>query len=181
ISKTETMVAFGVMGVLALLTFIKDNRRGLLGAFSIMTGGLVLLGVGTILFQAGAINGFWWMTLTGLGCYLAYVPFGSVLFDRLIASTRAVGTAVFAIYLADAIGYTGSVGVQLFKDLSHSEMSRLGFFKGFSLFMCVVGVACTITSCIYFMHRHRRQSSEAARPSIPAVPEIGKMDLRNRP
>jgi hypothetical protein len=45
----------------------------------------------------------------------------------------------------------------LFKDLSHSEMSRLGFFKGFSHFLCIVGVACLITSCIYFMHRHRRQ------------------------
>jgi len=181
ISKAETIVAFGVMVALASLTFIKDNRRGLLGAFLIMTGGLLSLGVSTVLLDAGAINGFWWMTLTGLGSYLAYVPFGSVLFDRLIASTRAAGTAVFAIYLADAIGYTGSVGVQLFKDLSHREMSRLGFFKGFSHFVCVVGVTCMITSCIYFRHRHRRQSSEAARPSIPAVPEIGKMDLRNRP
>lgn len=164
ISKTETLVAFGVIIALALLTFIKDNRRGLLGAFLIMISGLFMLGVSTALLDAGWIDGFWWMTLTGLGSYLAYVPFGSVLFERLIASTRAAGTAVFAIYLADAIGYTGSVGVQLFKDLSHSEMSRLGFFKGFSHFMCVVGTTCMITSCIYFMHRHRRQ------PSAPIAP-----------
>src|SRR5438876_923117 len=180
ISKTETLVAFGVMAALALLAFIQDNRRGLLGAFSIMTGGVLLLGLGTILFQAHVINGFWWMTLTGLGSYLACVPFGSVFFDRLIASTRAAGTAVFAIYLADAIGYTGSVGVQLFKDLSHREMSRLGFFKGFSHFVCVVGVTCMITSCIYFRHRHRQQSCDSAGPSPPAVPEIGEMDLDNR-
>ena len=180
ISKTETLAAFGVIGALALLTFIKDNRRGLLGAFSIMIGGLLILGVSTILLDAGLIDGFWWMTLTGLGSYLAYVPFGSVLFERLIASTRAAGTAVFAIYLADAIGYTGSVGVQLFKDLSHREMSRLGFFKGFSHFLCIVGVTCLITSCIYFMRRHRRQSSEAAGSSGPGVVDIEKMDLRNR-
>src|SRR3989449_2202968 len=180
ISKTETLAAFGVIGALALLTFIKDNRRGLLGAFSIMIGGLLMLGVCTVLLDAGLINGFWWMTLTGLGSYLAYVPFGSVLFERLIASTRAAGTAVFAIYLADAIGYTGSVGVQLFKDLSHSEMSRLGFFKGFSHFLCIVGVTCLITSCIYFMRRHRRQTSEAAGSSGPGVVDIEKMDLRNR-
>jgi len=156
ISKTESLVAFGVIGALALLTFLKDNRRGLLGAFSIMIGGLLLLGVGTVLFDTGLISGFWWMTLTGLGSYLAYVPFGSVLFDRLIASTRAAGTAVFAIYLADAIGYTGSVGVQLFKDLSHSEMSRLSFFKGFSHFMCLIGVGCLVTSCVYFLQRHTK-------------------------
>ena len=155
ISKAETIVAIGVIIALASLTFIRDNRRGLLGAFLIMTVGLLLLGGSTVLLDAGIIDGFWWMTLTGLGVYLAYVPFGSVLFERLMASTRAPGTAVFAIYVADAIGYTGSVGVQLFKDLSQSQVSRLGFFKGFSHFMCVLGVTCMITSCVYFMHRHR--------------------------
>jgi len=161
ITRTETRVAFGVMVALALLTFVKSNRGGLLGAFLIMNGGLLMLGVGTVLLDMGMISGFAWMTLTGLGAYLAYVPFGSVLFDRLIASTRATGTAVFAIYVADAIGYTGSVGVQLFKDLSRSELSRLGFFKGFSHFMCVVGLVCMITSCIYFLHRHRKQPAES--------------------
>ena len=160
ISKTETLVAFGVMSALALLTFVKDNRRGLLGAFSIMTGGVLLLGLGTMLFEAHVINGFWWMTLTGLGSYLAYVPFGSVLFDRLIASTRATGTAVFAIYLADAIGYTGSVGVQLFKDLAQSDISRLGFFKGYTCFMSVLGMTCFVSSCVYFLRRGRRDQAE---------------------
>src|SRR5213075_1002064 len=56
ISKTEPLVAFGVMSALALLTFVKDNRRGLLGAFSIMTGGVFLLGLSTMLFEAHVIN-----------------------------------------------------------------------------------------------------------------------------
>jgi len=68
ISRTETLVAFGVMIALALLTFIKDNRRALVGVFLIMTSGILLLGVSTVLLDAGLITGFWWMTLTGLGC-----------------------------------------------------------------------------------------------------------------
>jgi hypothetical protein len=164
ISETETLVAFGVMAALALLTFIKDNRRGLIGAFFVMIAGVVLLGVGTILFDARAISGFWWMMLTGLGSYLAYVPFGSVLFDRLIASTRTAGTAVFAIYVADAIGYTGSVGVQLFKDLAESNISRLGFFRNYTCFMSILGTACLIASCIYFL---RRRPPETARQAPP--------------
>ena len=119
-----------------------------------------MLGLGTMLFEAHVINGFWWMTLTGLGSYLAYVPFGSVFFDRLIASTRAAGTAVFAIYLADAIGYTGSVGVQLFKDLAQSDISRLGFFKGYTCFMSVLGMTCFVSSCVYFLRRCRRDQAE---------------------
>ncbi|HAB19144.1 MAG TPA: DUF5690 family protein [Verrucomicrobiota bacterium] len=153
ISRAETIVMFGVMGVLAMLNWVKDNRHGLLCAFGIMAGGALLLGLSTALWQAKLISGFWWMTLTGLGSYLAYVPYGSVLFDRLIASTRVVGTAVFAIYLADAIGYTGSVGVQLYKDLAAGSVSRLGFFASFTWFMSALGFACLLASALYFARR----------------------------
>jgi hypothetical protein len=150
-TKTETLVCAGVLVTLALLNLVKDNRRGLLGAFLIMTTGTALLGASTLLLDAGKIDGFWWMTLVGLGSYLAYVPYGSVLFDRLIASARFTGTAVFAIYVADAIGYTGSVGVQLYKDFGKADLSRLGFFRGFTYFMCALGVVLLILSCLYFL------------------------------
>jgi len=161
ISKAETIVMFGVMAALAMLNLIKNNRAGLMAAFGVMTIGVSLLGVSTLLFEANAISGFWWVILTGLGSYLTYVPYGSVLFERLLASTRFVGTAVFAIYLADAIGYTGSVGVQLYRDLAHSEMSRLSFFRGFTYFMSVLGLICLVSSCLYFVRRHRREDAAA--------------------
>jgi hypothetical protein len=164
ITRAETIVMFGVLAALALLNVIRQNRLGLIAAFGIMSGGTVLMGVSTLLLDAGIIRGFWWMTLIGLGSYLAYVPYGSLLFDRLLASTRVVGTAVFAIYLADAIGYTGSVGVQLFKDLAHSEMSRLGFFKNFTYFMSVLGTICLVWSCSYFLRRHQEASARDATP-----------------
>jgi Family of unknown function (DUF5690) len=159
ISRAETVVMFGVMGALALLNLIKNNRAGLMAAFGVMTLGVGLLGISTLLFEARIITGFWWMILTGLGSYLAYVPYGSVLFERLLASTRFVGTAVFAIYLADAIGYTGSVGVQLYRDLAQSELSRFGFFRVFTYFMSVLGFVCLISSCLYFARRHRRDAA----------------------
>ena len=167
ISKAETLVMFGVMGALALLNLIKNNWLGLIGAFFIMSTGVALLGVSSLLLEAKWIDGFWWKTLTGLGSYLAYVPYGSVLFDRLIASTRVAGTAVFAIYIADAIGYTGSVGVQLYKDLAQSQMSRLGYFKGFTYFMSALGLVCLVSSCFYFLRRHRESlASEGNRDRL---------------
>jgi hypothetical protein len=155
ISRAETIVMFGVLGALALLNLVREARMGLIAAFGVMAGGVALMGVSTLLLDAGAISGFWWMTLIGLGSYLAYVPYGSLLFDRLLASTKVVGTAVFAIYLADAIGYTGSVGVQLFKDLAQSGTSRLAFFKGFTYFMSVLGTICLVWSCAYFVRRQQ--------------------------
>ncbi len=169
ISRAEMIVTFGVMGVLGLLNLVKDNRRGLLCAFGIMTGGVILLGGSTALLQAGMISGFWWMTLTGLGSYLAYVPYGSVLFERLMASTRVMGTAVFAIYLADAIGYTGSVGVQLYKDLAAGSVSRFGFFTAFTWFMSVLGVVCLIASAMYFARRTRPAPAPVDRALVQPV------------
>jgi hypothetical protein len=157
-TKTESLVSVGVLVTLALLNLVKDNRRGLLGAFAIMTAGTALIGVSTLLFDAGKIDGFWWMTLVGLGSYLAYVPYGSVLFDRLIASARFAGTAVFAIYVADAIGYTGSVGIQLYKDFGRKDVSRLGFFQGFTYFLSALGVVLLILSCVYFLRVSRTQA-----------------------
>ena len=76
---------------------------------------------------------------------------------------------VFAIYLADAIGYTGSVGVQLFKDMAQSDISRLSFFKNFTYLMSVVGTFCLIWSCLYFLRKERQaQASEALLQAQPA-------------
>lgn len=162
-TRTELPVAFGVMGALAALFLIKNNRLGLLGAFALMIGGSALLGISTLLFDAGVINGVWWMVLVGLGSYLAYVPYGSVLFDRLIASTGFIGTAVFAIYVADAIGYTGSIGVQLYKDLGQGEVSRFGFFRGYTYFMSILGTVLLVASCAYFLAKDARANRNNSR------------------
>jgi len=168
ITETETLVMFGVMGALATLSLVRDNRKGLLAAYGIMTFGICLLGIGTALLDAKLIDGFWWMTLTGLGSYLAYVPVGSVLFERILASTRFVGTAVFAIYVADAVGYTGSVGVQLYRDLVRSDLSRFGFFRGFSYFMSLLGLVCLVISCATFV-RPREREPVALRAAPPTT------------
>lgn len=157
-AKTELWVAFGVMSALAALNLIKDNRWGVAGTYGIMMAGTLMLGLGTLAFDRGLVSGVTWMILIGLGTYLMYVPYGSVLFDRLIASTHVVGTAVFAIYVADALGYTGSIGVLLYKNYAYSEQSWLTFMRGFSYAMCVLGVVCLVSSLLYFWFRHMRHA-----------------------
>jgi MFS family permease len=151
---TELPAALGVMVALAALNLIEDNRWGLLGAFGIMITGCLLLGGATLLYDRAVINGVTWMILVGLGAYLTYVPFGSVLFDRLIAATHVAGTAVFAIYVADALGYTGSIGVLLYKNYSQRAIPWFDFMRGFSYIMCLLGCVCLGSSAIYFWFRH---------------------------
>ena len=157
-SRSEIWVMFGVVIPLALLFLIKNNRWGLIGAFSVMLAGTVILGGSTILLDAQLIDGLTWMILIGLGSYLAYVPFGSVLFDRLLATTHVVGTAVFAIYMADALGYTGSVGVRLYKDFFQADISDFQFLRYFTYFMAVLGAVMFLGSCTYFLRQARRKA-----------------------
>ncbi len=145
-TQTELPVAFVVVVVLGLLNLARSRRGGLAATYAVMIAGLLLLGVSTWLRTSGAIDGAMWMICTGLGSYLAYVPYGSVLFDRLLAKTGVAGTAVFAIYVADALGYTGSVALQLYRDLAHADVSRLAFFDGFTISMGCVGAALLLAS-----------------------------------
>lgn len=168
-AKSEIPVAIGVMICLAALNLVRDNRRGLMMAYVLMTGGLIVMGLSTLMLHAHLIGGLWWMIWIGFGSYLAYVPYGSVLFDRLIASTRVAGTAVFAIYLADAIGYTGSVGVQLYKDLADAHATRLGFFTTFTYLLSVLGSVLLIVSGAYFVSR-RGRPVEAPEEPLAAIP-----------
>ncbi|HEX4416154.1 MAG TPA: DUF5690 family protein, partial [Lacipirellulaceae bacterium] len=151
-TRIELGVALGVLGVMSLLFMVKDNRRALLAVFFVIAAGFVLIGIATLLHARGAIDGFWWMTLIGLGGYMAYVPYNSVLFDRLMASTHFVGTAVFAIYLADSAGYTGNIVTQLGKDLIARNTTRAQFLSAFSIVVSITGLVCMLAAGIYFWH-----------------------------
>ncbi|MCP4449253.1 MAG: sugar porter family MFS transporter [Myxococcales bacterium] len=159
-TKTEVPIAAVVMLTLGLLYLIRDNRRGLLAAYVIMIGGSLLIGISTLLFDMGVIAPTWWMTLVGLGLYMGYVPYGCVLFDRKIAALQTVATAVFLIYISDAVAYGGSVLAVLYKELGQSQTSWLLFFRGFSYLTSVVCTAALVVSAVYFLRKTKRATAE---------------------
>ncbi len=164
-TKTEFWVAFGVLATLIPISWIRNNRLALLAVYGLLIGGCVLIGASGLLLQAGWISGFTWMILVGLGGYLAYVPYGSVLFDRLVAATRTVGTAVFAIYVCDAVGYTGSTVLQLYKDIFQAKATRLEFFIQFGYVLCVCGIVLLAISYVDFARAAKKAESTAVRAS----------------
>jgi hypothetical protein len=159
--QIDLPVGLGVMAALAALNFVRGSRLGLIAVHGLMTLGTAMLLLGTWLLDQGHIDGKWWMILTGLGVYLAYVPYGSVLFDRIVASSRMTATAAFAIYVCDAVGYIGAVGIQLYKDLVASDASRLDFFRGYTYFVGVVAAVALFASCIYFVRRANPNAERA--------------------
>jgi hypothetical protein len=155
-ARSEALVAIAVLVLVAAVFLIRDNRRALLVLHGLMIAGLLLVAASTAMMLAGWIDGMTWMILDGIGLYLAYVPYGSVLFDRLIAATGVVATSVFMIYVADAFGYVGSICVVLFKNFSDVELSWLDFFVNFSWVTVCVGMVGFVISGVYFAGVTRR-------------------------
>jgi hypothetical protein len=158
-TRTELPVALLVLLLMGALGWFRTQRAGLIAVFGVMLFGVVLLGACTLLLRFGLLSGEVWMIGVGLGAYLCYVPFGSFLFDRLMAATQYAGTAVFAINLADAIGYTGSVGLLLFKDLIFPDSSRLQFFMTFCYTLSAMGMVLLTLAGLYFLRNSVASSS----------------------
>lgn len=148
-AKTESVVAITVLAALAAIYLIRDNRRALLWIHWLMGLGALVIAAATAAFSLGLIDGVTWMILNGVGLYLGYVPYGCVLFDRLIAATGVVATAVFMIYVTDAFGYVGSVGVLLFKHFG-PQLSWLEFMVRFSWLTAAISGLGFAISGLYF-------------------------------
>lgn len=151
VSRAEFLVAVGALAVLSQLYRFRSNRSGLIATLATMAGGMGLMGLATLLLDSGAIDGFWWVTLIGLGAYVAYVPFSGVLFDRVIAFSGFAGTAVFGIYIADAAGYTGSVALYLAKDTLLGDAPHLEVLRRLAYAISIGGVALLALSGTLFL------------------------------
>jgi hypothetical protein len=141
-AQVESLAGLGVLVALGGLWFIRNHWRALAAYHVVVILGTSLVGLASWAFRSGHLSPFAWLTLTGLGIYLAYVPFNSILFDRLLAATRRIGTASFLIYVADASGYAASVLLYIARLLGWSDLSwtRLTWTTGWMLACAAPGL-----------------------------------------
>ncbi len=151
--RTESIVSLVVLVVVASLMAIKNNYRAMMINHAIVLTGLALVGLGMWLFQHHLISPTLWMVMIGMGLYFGYIQFNSIFFDRLIATFRIVSTVGFLIYLADSVGYLGSMSVVLFKEFG-SELNWLDFFISAGYVVSVAGSVLITGSFFYFRHRY---------------------------
>lgn len=154
-TASELPIAAISLVALGALMLVRDNRRALMAIHAITGFGMALIGLSTLAFQHGILAPLPWMIASGAGLYLAYTPFNAMLFDRLIAATRQVGTAGFLIYLADASGYLGSVVLTLTRNLATVSMPWLSFFMGSAIWASAIGCVLTSVSAVYFIRKLR--------------------------
>jgi hypothetical protein len=105
-----------------------------------------------------------WMTLAGLGLYLGYVPYNAIFFERMIATFNYKSNVGFVMYIADSMGYLGSVSILLIKELGRPNVSWGIFFKEGVMIVAVVGGICGVLSLLYFLQSARK--SKETKPQL---------------
>ncbi len=148
---SETWVMLGVVAINALAIFERNNRRAFLLSIGLIGGGFLLV-LGTLLGHWNdALSPMMFMVLLGLGMYIPYVAFHTTVFERLIASFREPGNIGYLMYLADALGYLGYVGMLIFRNTATGGINFLELLVWVSLGVAVVStVIVTLLSLHYF-------------------------------
>jgi hypothetical protein len=128
ISITEIPVAIIVLITAATGILIKGNTKAYkIGLFLCLLSGVLLI-ANPFLFKLGLISPVIWIMTSGLSIYLPYILFHTTIFERFISMTRFSGNVGFMFYMADALGYTGSVLILLLKELIGITLSWVNFF-----------------------------------------------------
>ena len=154
-TQTEIGITVAVLLMLGLFVFIKDSTRAFAVMKLTMLFGLLLMLASTLAYRYTTFNSpLAWMTLSGTGVYLAYTTLsGGFMFERISAVFNYRSNAGFLIYVADAVGYLGSVLILVSKEVFYPEVSFFEYFIQMIYVLGTVGLACVIFSYFYFQKK----------------------------
>lgn len=154
---TEIPIAILVFLILGITGSIVNNYKAFKIYHYLLLFGSLLIGISTYSFYSNTISAFLWMTLSGFGLYLCYVPFNGIFYDRMIATYQIKANVGFLVYISDAFGYLGSIGVLLFKNFLYQDISWLEFFVNAMYCLAGLGVFTTVLSYICFSQLYKKK------------------------
>jgi hypothetical protein len=155
-TKTETPTTIIILALIGSMILVKNNFRALVYAHYFIMAGFLITGISSLLFIKEAISPMWWMTLTGLGLYMTYIPFNCIFFERLIASFKFPGTVGFLIYVADSFGYLASVLVLITKEVLQVKLRWTVFYSNGVIIFSILGLAGAFVSLGYFSKKYKK-------------------------
>ena len=154
-TRTETPTFLLVLLLMSLLVFVQKNGLAFRIIHWVIITGFFLAGISSWMFVNGQAGPVTWMSLVGLGLYMAYIPFNCVFFERMIATFGIASNVGFLIYIADSFGYLGSVSVMLVKEFSGVAVKWSVFYPNMVVWFSMIGVAGSLVSLYYFTRREK--------------------------
>ncbi|MBC7746193.1 MAG: hypothetical protein H7096_13940 [Flavobacterium sp.] len=157
-TRIDSFITVIVLILMGLLILIRNNLKAFTVIHILIISGCMIIGLSTYLFQQQLISPTLWMTFSGLGLYMGYLPYNAIFFERMIATFRYKSNVGFVMYLADAMGYLGSISILLFKQFGDSSRSWAVFFEKGILIVALVGGVSAIFSLLYFSRKAHKQT-----------------------
>lgn len=157
---TEVPISIMVLLILGFMVKVKNNLKAFAYYHYILFGGIISVALSTFFFQNGIISPFLWMTVSGFGMYLCYIPFNGIYFDRMIAAFKIKGNVGFFIYFVDAFGYLGSVSVLFLKNLSSGNQSWLQFYINLNYIIAATVLLFALAAFLAFQEKSKSRQKE---------------------
>nr|WP_068888790.1 DUF5690 family protein [Pedobacter panaciterrae] len=150
-THVDSIISIIILGMMSLLILVKSNLQAFKYIHLFIVFGFLLLGVSTWMFDHHLIGPVAWMTFTGIGLYMGYVPFNAIFFERMIATFNYKSNVGFVMYVADSIGYLGTISIMMFKEFGGRHISWSSFFKEGMMYVAIIGGISTLLSLFYFI------------------------------
>ncbi|EGF29430.1 DUF5690 family protein [Rhodopirellula baltica] len=160
-ARSEFWVMIGVVIVSGLTSLIRNNRIAFLSSIALLTTGFAIVVAAVAGQTYGQLSPMTFMVLLGFGMYIPYVAFHTTVFERMIAALRETGTIGYLMYLADALGYLGYVGVMLYRNSVTSDRNFLTLMNRTSVVVAALASLIAILLCIHYTNKIPRHDSPA--------------------
>lgn len=114
LAESELLIGACVLLCVGALSAVADSWRALNLIVWTAAGGGLLVAASSLALRAGALpSGFAWVGLVGCGLFLAYIPIGTVLYERLLAAAHEQLTTSLLSILSDGCVYLGTAALLL--------------------------------------------------------------------
>ena len=154
-TTSEIIVAVVIVIPIALFMLFKTRLQVFVAYHITIIGGQALVLLCAILAYNGSISGLTFMIITGVGLYVGYVPFNSILFDLFIATFKYPANSGFIQCICDSFGYLSSIVILFVKNFATTNLSWLSFFIYVSYGMAGVGIVTISLSLTYYIFKFK--------------------------
>ena len=152
-AQSELLVMFLVIAITGAAFLIKNNRLAFMSSLGLVGAGAAIVLLAVVGHWTGVLAPFPFMVLLGLGMYIPYVTYHTMIFERMLAAFREIGTIGYLMYLADAIGYLGYVAMMVFRHWVSTDVNFLNLMIYCSLAVSAAAIAITIFLAAHYNKR----------------------------
>ncbi|MHB1179784.1 MAG: DUF5690 family protein, partial [Daejeonella sp.] len=160
-TRIDTLISIIVLIFMGLLILIRNNLTAFTVIHLLIIAGCLTIGIATFLYKNQYINPTQWMIFAGLGLYMGYLPYNAIFFERMIAAFSYKSNVGFVMYLADAMGYLGSISVLLFKQFGDNSKGWATFFEQGLYIVAFIGGISASLSLLYFIRKAYKQKTQS--------------------